>query len=207
MFAGLVTALALSFALWAYGKGAMSKAKGAWYTTAVVGLMATGWAYTQIDANKVVVGDDGAVVAGSLGGLELEHFDPSRVEQYIAAGQPVFVYFTADWCISCKFNERVALSTDTVADVFNEKGIKVVEGDWTLEDPKITEWLEMYDRAGVPLYLYFPKGSSLETVTILPQILTPSIVVDEIVAADASRELAHRSEGTAEPDRAMVAIP
>jgi len=186
MFAGLVTALALAFTLWAYGKGAMARSKGVWYTTALIGLLATGFVFTKIDASKVVLDEDGQVVAGNLGGLELEHFDPEQVKQYIADGQPVFVYFTADWCISCKANERVALSTDTVAEAFNSRGIKVVEGDWTLEDPIITEWLEMYDRAGVPLYLYFPKGSSLETVTILPQILTPGIVVDAIVEADAA---------------------
>ena len=184
MFAGLVTALALSFTLWAYGKGAMARKKGAWYVAALVGLLATGYVFTKIDASKVVLDDDGQVVAGTLGGLELEHFNPDQVKQYIADGQPVFVYFTADWCISCKANERVALSTDTVAEAFNSRGIKVVEGDWTLEDPVITEWLERYNRAGVPLYLYFPNGSSLDTVTILPQILTPGLVVDAIVAAD-----------------------
>lgn len=188
MFAGLVTALALTFTLWAYGKGAMARTKGVWYTTALIGLLATGFMYTKIDASKVVLDEDGHVVAGMLGGLELEHFDPDQVKQYIADGQPTFVYFTADWCISCKANEKVALSTDTVAEAFNSRGIRVVEGDWTLEDPVITEWLEMYDRAGVPLYLYFPKGSSLETVTILPQILTPGIVVDAIIAADTDAE-------------------
>ena len=184
MFAGLVTALTLAFTLWAYGKGAMARSKGVWYTTALIGLLVTGFVFTKIDASKVVLDEDGQVAAGMLGGLELEHFDPDQVKQYIADGQPTFVYFTADWCISCKANERVALSTDTVAEAFKSRGIKVVEGDWTLEDPIITGWLEMYDRAGVPLYLYFPKGSSLETVTILPQILTPGIVVDAIVAAD-----------------------
>jgi|GEM_PF-38210 len=184
MFAGLVTALALAFTLWAYGKGAIARSKGAWYVTALVGLLATGYMYTKIDASKVLFDEEGNVAAGMLGGLELEHFDPDQVKQYIADGQPVFVYFTADWCISCKANERVALSTDTIAEAFNSRGIRVVEGDWTLEDPVISEWLEMYDRAGVPLYLYFPKGSSLETVTILPQILTPGIVIDAIDAAD-----------------------
>ena len=186
MFAGLVTALALSFTLWAYGKGAMARKKGTWYAVALIGLLATGYVFTKIDASKVVLDEDGRAVAGTLGGLELEHFDPDQVKQYIADGQPVFVYFTADWCISCKANERVALSTDTVAEAFNSRGIRVVEGDWTLEDPLITQWLERYDRAGVPLYLYFPRGSSLETVTILPQILTPGLVVDAIVAADAA---------------------
>lgn len=184
MFAGMVTALALAFTLWAYGKGAMSKAKAAWYTTALIGLLATGYVYTKIDASRVVLDEDGNVAAGMLGGLELEHFDPAKVKQYLAAGQPVFIDFTADWCISCKANESVALSTDTVAEAFNSRGIKVMQGDWTLEDPVITSWLEMFDRAGVPLYLYFPKGSSLETATVLPQILTPGIVVDAIVAAD-----------------------
>ncbi len=199
MFAGLVTALALAFTLWAYGKAAMARVKGAWYVTALLGLLATGYVYTKIDASKVVLDEDGHVAAGMLGGLELEHFDPEQVKQYIADGQPVFVYFTADWCISCKANERVALSTDTVAEAFNSRGIKVVEGDWTLEDPVITEWLEMYDRAGVPLYLYFPQGSSLESVTILPQILTPGIVVNAIVAADeAAGDLVIAAAGDAE---------
>lgn len=72
--------------------------------------------------------------------------------------------------MSCKVNERVALATDTVAEAFDARGIKVIEGDWTAEAPLITEWLQMYDRIGVPLYLYFPRGSSLETATILPPI-------------------------------------
>lgn len=184
MFAGLVTALALSFTLWAYGKAAIARKKGIWYAIVVLGLLTSGYVFTKIDASKVMFDDDGRVAAGSLGGLELERFDPEQVKRYIADGQPVFVYFTADWCISCKVNERVALSTGVVAEAFIERGIKVVEGDWTLEEPVITAWLEMYDRAGVPLYLYFPKGSSFETVTILPQILTPGMVVDAIIAAD-----------------------
>lgn len=185
MFAGLVAALALSFALWAFGKGALSTRKARWYTTAVVGLVATGFAFVQINANKIVLDESGQVVAGNLGGLELEHFDPDVVTQYIADGQPVFVYFTADWCISCKANEKVALSSDAVADAFHSKGIRVVEGDWTTEDPVITEWLARYGRVGVPLYLYYPAGSSLDSVTILPQILLPDTVVNAIDQADA----------------------
>ena len=185
MFVALLAAVAAAFALWAYGKGMLSQTKVRWYATALVGVVATVYAFTQVEEYRVVhrAADDHS--AGMLGGLELEHFDPQRVQQYIADGQPTFVYFTADWCISCKANEKVALSTDEVADAFNARGIKVVEGDWTTEDPVITEWLERYGRAGVPLYLYFPTGSSLDTVTILPQILTPGIVVDAIVEADA----------------------
>ena len=187
MFVGLLSAVAIAFTLWAYGKAQYSGLKKRWYVTAVVGLALSIYAVSQVESVRVIHRADGDTSAGMLGGLELEHFDPERVRQYIADGQPTFVYFTADWCISCKANERVALSTNTVAEAFNSRGIKVVEGDWTMEDPVITEWLEMYDRAGVPLYLYFPKGSSLETVTILPQILTPGLVVDAIVAADSGQ--------------------
>ena len=200
MTVALLAAVALAFALWAYGKGANSPVKGAWYATAVAGLIACGAAFSQVEANRVLPRQAGDVSAGTLGGLTLEQFDPDRVRQYIADGQPTFVYFTADWCISCKANERVALSTDAVAEAFNERSIKVIEGDWTMEDPVITEWLEMYDRAGVPLYLYFPTGSSLETVTILPQILTPGLVVDAIATADANAgvRVADTTAGSAE---------
>ncbi len=202
MTIALLAAVALAFALWAYGKAPASNMKGAWYTTALAGLIGCGIAFSQVEANRFVARAEGDYSAGMLGGLEIEHFDPVRVKQYIADGQPTFVYFTADWCISCKANERVALSTDTVAQAFNERGIKVVEGDWTMEDPVITEWLEMYDRAGVPLYLYFPQGSSLETVTILPQILTPGLVVDAIVGADEQATVLYAANdtGTADDD-------
>lgn len=187
MFAALLSATAAAFALWAYGRGFNSRLKRAWYATAVLGAIAGGFAFSQVEANRIVPRAEGELSGGMLGGLKLERFDSDRVKQYIAAGQPTFVYFTADWCLSCKTNERVALATDEVAEAFNSRGIKVVEGDWTTEDPVITEWLGMYDRAGVPLYLYFPEGSSLRTATILPQILTPGIVIDVIDKAEPGR--------------------
>ncbi|MGL6162175.1 protein-disulfide reductase DsbD family protein [Microbulbifer sp.] len=187
MFVGLLSATAVAFALWAYGKGASGRKKGIWYPTAMAGALAAIFAFTQVEASKTMPRAAGDESAGKLGGLQLEHFDENRVKEYIAAEQPTFVYFTADWCISCKANERVALATDQVAEAFNSRGIRVVEGDWTTEDLVITRWLEMYGRAGVPLYLYFPKGSSLKTVSILPQVLTPGIVIDAIKRADTAR--------------------
>ena len=184
MFVGLLSATALAFALWAYGGGQRAARKAGWHAAVAAGVLMCVYMATQVEAKKAMPRVAGEAPAGKLGGLDLERFDPNTVRGYIADGQPTFVYFTADWCISCKVNERVALSTDRVAQAFNSRGIKVIEGDWTTEDPAITEWLEMYGRAGVPLYLYFPSGSSLETATILPQILTSGIVVDSIARAD-----------------------
>ena len=187
MAVALLAALLLAFALWAVGQGSAARRPLGWRIAAVAGLLACVVAGVRVDG----LGEDQRLAAasspesaGTLGKLELERFSPERVTDYIASGQPVFVYFTADWCVSCKVNERVALATDAVGDAFNARGIAVVEGDWTAEDPVITEWLEKYDRAGVPLYLYFPSGSSLATATVLPQVLLPGIVIDVIEGAD-----------------------
>ena len=182
MAMGLLAALAFGFALWAYGRVFGNARPWAWRGVAAAGLVAAlllGW---KMPAYKSAPGEDHG---GTLGQLALEPFSPERVTGYIDAEQPLFLYFTADWCVSCKVNERVALATDAVGDAFRTRGIKVVEGDWTNEDPVITEWLRRYGRVGVPLYLYFPRGSSLETAAVLPQILVPDTVIDAIDAADA----------------------
>ena len=93
---------------------------------------------------------------------------------------PVFVNFTAAWCITCKVNELVALQSDNVMRVFDENKVTYMKGDWTNEDPEITAALAEYGRNGVPLYLYFDKGE--ENAQILPQILTEDIVIEAVMA-------------------------
>lgn len=182
MAMGLLAALACGFALWAYGRVFGNARPWIWRAVAAAGLAAAmllGW--KMPDYQRAAPADGGA-----LGQLALEPFTPERVTGYIAAEQPLFLYFTADWCVSCKVNERVALASDAVGEAFRRRGIKVVAGDWTNEDPVITEWLRRYGRVGVPLYLYFPRGSSLDTAAVLPQILLPDTVIDAIAAADAA---------------------
>ena len=182
MAVGLLAALAFGFALWAFGRVFGNARPWAWRGAAAAGLVlavAVGW--KMHDFQPSAAGGE----AGRLGQLELEPFTPARVTGYLAQGQPLFLYFTADWCVSCKVNERVALASDAVGEAFRARGVKVVEGDWTNEDAIITEWLHRYGRVGVPLYLYFPRGSSLDTATVLPQILVPDVVIDAVDAADA----------------------
>ena len=185
MAVALLAALLLAFALWAFGRSAVAKAPWRWHTAAALGLTACLGASAQLQDLRAPPLRANAEPAHMLGKLTLQRFSPQLVRDYVAAGQPVFVYFTADWCISCKVNERVALATDAVGEAMNARGIEVVEGDWTAEDPVITEWLTMYGRAGVPLYLYFPRGSAaIDGGVVLPQVLLPDIVVDAIAEAD-----------------------
>ncbi|MGQ0559214.1 MAG: thioredoxin family protein, partial [Sphingosinicella sp.] len=87
-----------------------------------------------------------------------------------AAGTPVFLYFTADWCLTCKVNERAAIAQAEVQAAFRARGIHVLAGDWTGGDPAIGRFLEGHGRSGVPLYLYYPRGQG--EPEIQPQILT-----------------------------------
>jgi thiol:disulfide interchange protein DsbD len=101
-----------------------------------------------------------------------------RVAQLRAEGRPVFVDFTAAWCISCQVNKQVALDTDAVARRFAELGVAALEADWTRYDPAITQALADFGRSGVPLYVYYPPGGAPR---LLPAVLTPAVVL-EVVA-------------------------
>jgi DsbC/DsbD-like thiol-disulfide interchange protein/cytochrome c biogenesis protein CcdA len=103
-----------------------------------------------------------------------EVWSDARVAADVQQGKPVFVYFTADWCLTCKANEVAAIERDEVREAFNKAGVKVLVGDWTNGDPAITRFLESRGRAGVPLYLWYSPGMEPEE---LPQVLTPSMLI------------------------------
>ncbi len=88
---------------------------------------------------------------------------------------------TAAWCISCLVNERVALSRPEVQQAFAQGGVAYLKGDWTREDPAITAVLKAHGRSGVPLYLYYAPGAA--EAQVLPQILTPGLVIEAISSA------------------------
>ena len=113
-----------------------------------------------------------AVTAASAKGAQVlteEAYSQGALENYRAQGVPVFVYFTADWCVTCKINEVSAVQRKDVAAAFDAAGVKVLVGDFTRRDPELARALASHGRSGVPLYLYYAKGAEPE---ILPQILT-----------------------------------
>ena len=107
--------------------------------------------------------------AETKGVLQSEAFSEARLAALRAENRPVFVYFTADWCITCKVNEKGALSREAVAESFGQRNIAVLAGDWTRGDAAIGRFLGQHGRSGVPLYLYYAPG---QEPTILPQLLT-----------------------------------
>jgi thiol:disulfide interchange protein/DsbC/DsbD-like thiol-disulfide interchange protein len=153
---GLAAALTLGIALWWMGRG------GRWFAWVLILLAVAGpiWLLRPVSAES----------RAAESPLPAEPFSEARLSQLRAANTPVFLYFTADWCLTCKVNERGALASSEVADHFRARGIKVLVGDWTLGDAAIGRFLEAQGRSGVPLYLYYAPGQTQPQV--LPQLLT-----------------------------------
>jgi thiol:disulfide interchange protein DsbD len=120
-----------------------------------------------------------AASAAEMNATGWQPWTPDAVSAALAQGRPVFVDFTAAWCLSCKVNEKVALGTDAVKQAFADKNVALFRADWTHNDPLISTTLQKYNRDGVPLYLlYSPKNP--DAPQVLPEALTPGIVLDAL---------------------------
>jgi thiol:disulfide interchange protein/DsbC/DsbD-like thiol-disulfide interchange protein len=106
-------------------------------------------------------------------------WSPSAVHQALAQGHPVFVDFTAAWCLSCKVNERLALDIDSTKKLFAAKRVALFRGDWTHSDPQISDTLRQFNRNGVPLYLVYSPQKP-DAPQVLPEVLTPGLVQDAL---------------------------
>jgi thiol:disulfide interchange protein len=104
-------------------------------------------------------------------------FSQQSLDNALQSGRPVFVDFTADWCITCKANERFALDTTAVRQAFSEHQVVILRADWTHGDPEITQILKEHGRAGVPMYLFYPGGKDRPPV-VLPELISSQTVLD-----------------------------
>lgn len=156
----------LAFSLWLFNREAKGVAQ---YLRR--GLIGASWVIAIALPWNMINGvkDDASIIA----------YTPQSLEEARATGKPVFVNLTADWCITCLANERVALGTDDVKNAFKDANVVSIKGDWTNRDPHITELLNEYQRSGVPLYLYFPPNQQGKG-QLLPQILTKSMLLDVV---------------------------
>jgi thiol:disulfide interchange protein DsbD len=122
---------------------------------------------------------------GTAAGSAWQPWSADAVQHALAAGQPVFVDFTASWCLSCQVNERVALDRPEVMHAFAAANVALFRADWTREDPAITQALTALGRSGVPVYALYTPGQSAPQ--LLPQVLTPGIVIDALSGLPGSR--------------------
>jgi thiol:disulfide interchange protein DsbD len=184
----LAASVLTAFAAWLYGlaQARQISGKGA----AVPFVLA---ALSVIAAIALVVAGVRAVPAASVStatpatelstgpGLAAEVWSPEKVKALQAEGKVVMVDFTADWCVTCKVNEGTALKGQRVVDAFKASNAVYLRADWTKRDATIAAALAEHGRAGVPLYLVYPKGSG--DAAVLPQLLTEGLVIEAIEKA------------------------
>lgn len=108
-------------------------------------------------------------------------FDETKLKALLAGDKPVFLYFTADWCMTCKVNEQVAIDRDATHEAFAKAGVMVMQGDWTRGDAAITAFLARHGSSGVPLYLWYTPGQRKPKV--LPQLLGPNTLIELVNAS------------------------
>jgi thiol:disulfide interchange protein DsbD len=177
VLAGLVL---LGFAAWLRSVGRL--ASPSWRRVAFAG---GATAIALVGATLALVGPAAreSRPAEGTAGAAWEPFSPARLAELRAAGTPVFVNFTAAWCVTCLVNERVALRSPAVAQAFADRGVVQLRGDWTRRDARITEVLAAFGRNGVPLYLLYPRTGGAPgggAPIVLPQILTEDTVIQAV---------------------------
>jgi len=167
----LIGLLAAAIAAWALGRWRSTTSR---VVAIVLLIVAVGLPIWSIDRSS----------------LDWQPYSEQRIEELRAGGQPVFVDFTADWCLTCKWNEKRVLGRQSVIDAFTAHNVALVKADWTLYDADITAALERFGRAGVPLYVVYPPGppgADGEPI-VLPTVITTGMVIDAVrqAAGDAA---------------------
>lgn len=167
-FAGLALVLAVFVVL-----GLIVAQRGAfrwWQTLALLAFAIVPFFFLALPLAE----DREANVSASI--LQPEPYSPAALDRARSTGRPVFLWFTADWCVSCKVNESVAIEREAVREAFEDAGVIAMSGDWTRPDPDISAFLTSRGVAGVPLYVWYDAGAQ-DTGRTLPQILEPDLLI------------------------------
>ena len=169
MALGLAATVGVGLALW-WGGARQRAGKGSpWLPATAAATLAFG----ALSILAIVAPASDAARATAVATANVQPFSEKRLASLRADGTPVFVDFTADWCLTCKVNEKVAIDRAETQAAFRRAGVVTLVGDWTRGDPQITRFLARHQRNSIPFYLYYPAGKPGE---VLPQILTTTLL-------------------------------
>ena len=181
--------LSVGLACWVFGKFAtLTASRRTYWLTLVAALLLVIGGYllflvSALDiSTAIAVESSGTPVAAAGGGIEWKQFSLAGLEEDLKGDRPVFLDFTAEWCLTCKVNEKTVLDTKEVIEKFRALHVLPVRADWTNRNPDITRLLSKFGRSGVPLYVIFPPGRSGSPL-LLPEVITRGIVLDALDSA------------------------
>ena len=176
----LIGLVLVAMAAWMYGR--WEHAHSPWRAAVAVLFAAAGiavaWPNPQATAR-------GAAPVARAGEIPWQEWSPERVAELTAQGRAVFVDFTAAWCVTCQVNKRVALNNAAVVAAFARADVVALRADWTRHDSRITATLSALGRNAIPVYALYLPGEAQPR--LLPEVLTPSVVLDEIARLPAAR--------------------
>ena len=179
--AALGGAILIALAAWAYQKSKSSGRRGR-----VAALAAAALAVLCALILPVRFADVAAApAAGAQVGDGWRRYDPVQAAELESTGRPLLINFTASWCLTCLVNERNAFADPGVLEIFRDKSVVLMKGDWTNRDPAITQALAAFGRAGVPLYLVYNARPGATGPIVLPQLLTAGVIRSAFAAAPA----------------------
>ena len=182
--AGALSALLASFLLLAIAGWFLGRWPARRWATVVAALILLGVVALAVLVPRWLAEADvqadhaGSTMSNSASINGWESWSADAVTRYQAQGRPVFVDFTASWCLSCQVNERVALDQPSVQQAFKSANVALLRADWTRHDEAITQALTALGRSGVPAYALYIPGES--NPRLLPEVLTPGIVTDAL---------------------------
>ncbi len=172
----------VAFALWAW-RTWRGGGRAVWATAAIIGALVgvvIAWPLLQSGEVAATVARDARAGATRIADDGWEPYSTQRVAELTAQGRPVFVDFTAAWCITCQVNKRLVLNDPRVRDAFAQRGVALVRADWTRRDPAITQALAALGRSGVPVYVLYPQRGQAR---LLPEVLQRQALIDAIAAS------------------------
>ncbi|MGH9599913.1 MAG: protein-disulfide reductase DsbD family protein [Terracidiphilus sp.] len=186
--------LLLAIAGWFLGRWPLKR----WATTVAMLILLGAIAVGVFAPGKLAAAPE--TQAGAQAQGQWQPWSAAAVSRSLVAGQPVFVDFTASWCLSCQVNERVALDQPEVMRAFQSRNVVLMRGDWTRQDRDITQALTALGRSGVPVYALYTPGQA--SPQLLPQVLTPGIVIDAVdkLPRPATQASASAPTGAATPN-------
>ncbi|HSD16732.1 MAG TPA: protein-disulfide reductase DsbD [Thermomonas sp.] len=172
----MAAAIALALGAWAWTRARSGGGRG-WLVVALVALLGTAWPLSRLQQ----LPKPQATAAATHGGIASVAFSQQALADLRAQGRVVFVNMTADWCVSCKANEKTVFARGGFRSALEAADAVYMVGDYTDVDPAIAAYLERHKAVGVPLYVVYPRGGG--EGRILPVILTPGIAADALAQA------------------------